>query len=157
MRISDNPACSDGPPLEIGVSISRSGPIDIDEYERTRRPRRHLLELKLCRFQREELLMENGYSRAEIDEVPERIKRQKEKVCERSRFESFLSAARGLTWNGRYKEKRKESAVDKISSMPSVTKKEALSLRRKSLTPTEEYMLRRHPMIPSRRLSALAA
>jgi len=67
--VGDNPSCSCGPPVSISWEYIVMADINLDEYEKTRPPRRIQNEMILPKFMREDLLrIECNASRREIIE-----------------------------------------------------------------------------------------
>jgi len=67
--VGDNPSCSSGPPISISWEYNILGDMNLDEYERTRPPRRVQKEMVIPRRLREDMLRyEWNASRKEITE-----------------------------------------------------------------------------------------
>jgi hypothetical protein len=69
IALGDNPATSSSPPLCIGEEQLYSHQLPIDQYEEYRPERRERGELRIPTTERERILMEAGYGRADIREV----------------------------------------------------------------------------------------
>jgi hypothetical protein len=80
IEISDNPSCSDGPPIQLGWEYSeRTISVDVDQYEQQRSPRRKLHQMLLPYHVRRYLLLyEGGFSNAEISRAVRDVERVKE-------------------------------------------------------------------------------
>lgn len=74
--LGDNPAVSKGCPLSLGWAILARKSMDIDSFEKSRLlSRRGTLDLVLPSMHREDLLRDEGYSRAELKVVSDEMRR----------------------------------------------------------------------------------
>lgn len=84
VEISDNPSCSNGPPIQLGWEYrDQIISVDVDKYEEHRSPRKTLSQMLLPYHVRRYLLLyEGGYSNAEVSRATrevERVKQEKRK------------------------------------------------------------------------------
>lgn len=81
VSISYNPACSEGPPVELGWPFREAPPVTVDNYEKARSPKRRMQEIVLSESTRRRMLLERGgYTRQDLKEAireVEHIKRQR--------------------------------------------------------------------------------
>jgi hypothetical protein len=93
--LGDNPATSTGPPLSIGWKIVGIDSLPIDSYEEYRALRRCRSELIVPSAVRQRMLMEAGYSRAELDTLQGRLRKIK-RSRRASATVSLLEKARNI-------------------------------------------------------------
>jgi hypothetical protein len=72
--LGDNPSVSVGPPLAMGGETLYSETVNLDEYEKSRPPRREKCDMLLPRDTRLSWLREEGYARSEIKAAEDEIK-----------------------------------------------------------------------------------
>eukprot|EP00429_Kryptoperidinium_foliaceum_P120430 CAMPEP_0176304094 /NCGR_PEP_ID=MMETSP0121_2-20121125/62253_1 /TAXON_ID=160619 /ORGANISM="Kryptoperidinium foliaceum, Strain CCMP 1326" /LENGTH=107 /DNA_ID=CAMNT_0017645689 /DNA_START=56 /DNA_END=379 /DNA_ORIENTATION=- len=70
-------ATTSGPPLEIDWEKMSTATFALDEYEELRPPRRVKQQLLMPVFLREEVLLESGYSRNQINDHLQRLKEER--------------------------------------------------------------------------------
>ena len=84
MVMGDNPITSSGPPVEIAWDAQHSVSLDLEDYESVRPPRRDKAQLNMPGSHRANILIESGYSRAEIKEQLQRIAEERKKAAKKS-------------------------------------------------------------------------
>lgn len=80
MILGDNPACSIGPPVQLGWEHEHEEKHDLDIYEVERRPRRKLRHLVLSYYRRKDILLQSGYNENDMRSVERqlgKLKRQR--------------------------------------------------------------------------------
>ncbi len=84
--LGDNPACSDGCPVQLGWLYTSQEPVCLDEYEANRYPRRSRRQLQLTSITRRNSLHYHfGYTHQEIEQGSDAIKKiQKQRIMTRS-------------------------------------------------------------------------
>lgn len=75
--LGDNPSVSSGPPLALGNKLLHMDSISVSDYEACRPPRREKFEMALPRMMREDMLKEEGYSRADFRDAEMEIRKIK--------------------------------------------------------------------------------
>lgn len=144
IRMCDNPGCRDGPPIALDVAEGRRTSIPIDDYEKQRGPRRHRDELRISRLDREALLQRYGYSRDQMEELVQQLKKEKKQNSDKSLVKDMLSSARKVFFQGGNSRKQVADSEKRKgwgrSSDPLVLSKseDANDLRRHSLHGTVE-------------------
>lgn len=91
LRLCDNPGCRDGPPIGLGTEVEGPKRMSIDEYEQLRVPRRARDDLRLTRIDREGMLQNVGYSRQEMEDITERIRKDKVKSAKKWSIKHMVS------------------------------------------------------------------
>ncbi|KAL3807759.1 hypothetical protein ACHAXA_004226 [Cyclostephanos tholiformis] len=77
MILGDNPSCVSGIPLAISWNYTEYQPLDVDEYELHRSPRRSMENMQLNISQRMRLLSEAGFTKVDIHHTLKQINRTK--------------------------------------------------------------------------------
>jgi hypothetical protein len=72
--LGDNPSVSVGPPLAMGWEAAYSETVNLDEYEKSRPPRREKCDMLLPKCIRMSWLQEEGYARSELKDAEDAIK-----------------------------------------------------------------------------------
>ena len=75
--LGDNPSCLSGVPLTISWDYTEYEPLDVDEYEFSRPPRRSMLEMQLNYCQRVSLLKDAGFTMVAINHNLKKVNREK--------------------------------------------------------------------------------
>jgi hypothetical protein len=75
--LGDNPSCLSGVPLTISWDYTEYQPLDVDEYEFSRPPRRNLAEMQLSYCRRVRLLKDAGFTMAAISQNLKKVNRDK--------------------------------------------------------------------------------
>ena len=75
--LGDNPSCTSGVPLTISWDYTEHEPLDVDEYEFSRPPRRNMAEMQLNYCQRVRLLKDAGFTMVAINHNLKKVNREK--------------------------------------------------------------------------------
>ena len=67
--LGDNPAVTNGPPLTISWKSFEDQTVSLEDYESHRSPPRTKMEMLMPRMAREDVLLNQGYSRGEIKQA----------------------------------------------------------------------------------------
>jgi len=78
IQLGDNPSVSKGPPITLQWRARQTDVISVEEYEQSKPPSRCKHEMLLPRFVREDMLRHQGYSRSELKEAVEAVKKIQE-------------------------------------------------------------------------------
>jgi hypothetical protein len=78
MVLGDHPDCSFGPPVQLGWDCQEKTLQNVDDYELSRRPRRHRRNLSINYFQRKDLLINDlGMSEQEVKAASKQVSKDK--------------------------------------------------------------------------------
>mmetsp|Transcript_25246 Transcript_25246/g.39084 ORF Transcript_25246/g.39084 Transcript_25246/m.39084 type:complete len:229 (+) Transcript_25246:3-689(+) len=112
--VGDNPCVRNGAPVSLGWKYNIGPSMSVDEYEQTRPLRRQGPQMVMPRLERERVLLDHGFSRADLRDAVRSVTATKKKRLQTvnnlkmaKAEEMFENAKRGIT--GVFRSKKKEN------------------------------------------------